>query len=666
MFFEGMSYDQIAHHAGVAKGSVEEIIRRLKSGEYEEYQDVHDIVDTLREIAIFVRKHFSGDLDRCHVGSLAWAALNRLGVDPAKVPEWARMCEDLAASDVPARKFAEIAIWSWRLQKEVGIPLLELPQYLESLEEKLKASLAEREAVESQVQAAKASLASLREETGLLQDIEGLRSATKREESRLLEAQSRARAALAAAEITSEGLEQFRVFAGTAKAKGVPLHGALFDTLLALVGSLGPQGIREVETLRGLLAKEGMNAAEGAALLTGLWRLGFTLSEAANVARALGDEESFPDALARLVSLLHEHGTLQTAVDASKQRLEELSKQVAAQLAESEKLNRHLDYLRNELSNLQGQVKAAGEQKERIRVEAEGEMRRLENMREAWFDEYADRFTEDDYVLLGTRMRKKNSPAQAPPTARWVWGLMTPQGSLLTKPRLAADGTPIREADGAVIQETVAVTLSRLERLRLRELLQRASLEGEGPLHAIGRITSGPPGAPPRKASGSTDDDSDLLLESLLRNQATLDFLEMMEGICEGRIGHFEVLPGRGETPPEGAGPAPKAPLDLMISGIMSVDHVVREALSPSDATPGEPAEPLPAQMRAAGRPTTRERHERPHLTSSARRRSRLPSKGSTRRAIKKTSTGDKRRATSPSAGKSRNTTTRRRRSVKR
>ncbi len=29
MFFEGMSYDLTARHAGVAKGSVEEIIRRL-------------------------------------------------------------------------------------------------------------------------------------------------------------------------------------------------------------------------------------------------------------------------------------------------------------------------------------------------------------------------------------------------------------------------------------------------------------------------------------------------------------------------------------------------------------------------------------------------------------------------------------------------------------
>ena len=148
MYFDGLSYDQIARHAGVGKGSVEEIIRRLKSGEYEEFQDIHDQVETLRDTAVMVRKKFSGDLERAHVGSVAWAALDRLGVDPAKVPEWARMCEDLASSDVPAAKFVDIAMWSWQLQKELGKPLLELPQHLEALTEKVKSSLAERQAVE--------------------------------------------------------------------------------------------------------------------------------------------------------------------------------------------------------------------------------------------------------------------------------------------------------------------------------------------------------------------------------------------------------------------------------------------------------------------------------------------------------------------------------------
>lgn len=558
MYFEGLSYDQIARHAGVGKGSVEEIIRRLKSGEYEEFQDIHDRVETLRDIAVMVRKEFSGDLERCHVGSVAWVALNRLGVDPAKVPEWARMCEDLLSSEVPATRFVEIAMWLWRLQTELGIPLLELPQYFETLAEKVKSSLAERQALESQVQASKASMGSLREELKLLEDIGGLRSASKEEESRLVEARSRTRAALAAAEIHAKGLEQFRVLAGTAKAKGVPLDGALFDTLLALVGSLGPQGIREVETLRNQLAKEkGMSAADGAALLTGLWRLGFTLSRAAKVARALGNAGPFPDVLARLVSLLNEHGTLQAAAEAARQRLDELSKQVTAKIGESKALDRLLGPWRNELSNLQGQAKEAGKSRDRIRAESQKggaeseaqrkrhteEMRRLDGVREAWFDEWANRLTPADWVQLNTRIMRQGPPEQLPLLAVWVWGLMTAQGSRLTRPRLAADGTPMHGADGGVTEETGVVTLSRAERLRLRELLQLASLDGEGPLHALGRITSGRSGAPPKKASVPTVEDAERLVESQQRIQATLDFVDLVEDILKREVGRFNVLP---------------------------------------------------------------------------------------------------------------------------
>src|SRR2546430_10484782 len=83
MFFEGLSFDQIARHAGVGKGSVEEIIRRLKSGEYEEFQDIHDRVETLRDTAARIRKKFSGDHERAHAGSGPWAALDGRGVVPA-------------------------------------------------------------------------------------------------------------------------------------------------------------------------------------------------------------------------------------------------------------------------------------------------------------------------------------------------------------------------------------------------------------------------------------------------------------------------------------------------------------------------------------------------------------------------------------------------------
>lgn len=555
MFFEGMSYALIAQHARVGKGSVEEIIRRLKSGEYEEYQDVHDIIDVLRETATYIRKDFSGDLGRCHIGSLAWVSLNRLGVDPAKVPEWARMCEDLATSEVPVQQFVEIALWCRRLQHELGVDLRDLPDRLESFKGERDALQAEQQASRSDLQATKAALAPLREELRLSQDIQELRSAKGAEESRLAEVQSRTRSELAAAQVTSEGLEQFRVFAGTAKAKGVPIDGALVDTLLSLVASLGPQGILEADTLRRLLAKEGKSPADGATLLRGLWRMGFTLSRATDVARAIGNREPFPAALSRLVSALHHHGSLQAAVAASSGRQEELRKQEAAQRAESVAIERHLGYLRQELGALRDQVKEASAERERIRSEtrkavADCEARlqrlaeeghRLMGMREACFDEFADRNTLDDYALLGDRMRNKASLGPAPALVAWIWELMSGREAPLPTPYIAADGTPLRGPDGAAFNEPVGVSLSRGDRRQLRELLHQASLEDEGPFHALARIFYEPVEGPSRPVDVKPDDNADLL-DDLARRGAAIEFRAMVFEIGDGKRGHYTPL----------------------------------------------------------------------------------------------------------------------------
>ena len=281
------------------------------------------------------------------------------------------------------------------------------------------------------------------------------------------------------------------------------------------------------------------------------------MSRAAKVARALGNEGPFPEVLTRLVSLLGEHGTLQAAVEAARQRLDGLSKQVTAKVGEFKAVKQVLGPWRNELSNLQGQAKAAREERDRIRAETQKvaadrevertrhleEIHRLESMRGAWFDEYAERLTPEDWVQLGIRIRRKDSLAELPLEAQWVWGLMTGQGMRLTGPRLAADGTPMRGADGRVIEEISIVTLSRAERYRLRELLQRASLDGEGPLHALERIMSGRPEAPPREASGPALEDSDLQVEFMQRFRARCDFADFLGDIRDRKVGRFDPLP---------------------------------------------------------------------------------------------------------------------------
>src|SRR2546422_9694915 len=131
---------------------------------------------------------------------------------------------------------------------------------------------------------------------------------------------------------------------------------------------------------------------------------------------------------------------MQAAAEAARQRLDGLSKQVTAKVGEFKAVKQVLGPWRNELSKVQGQAKAAGEERDRIRAETQQlaadneaqrkrhaeEMRRLEGVREAGFDEWADRLTPDDWIQLNSRIRQ-GSLAQIPPAAALVWGIMAAQ-----------------------------------------------------------------------------------------------------------------------------------------------------------------------------------------------------------------------------------------------
>lgn len=82
----------------------------------------------------------------------------------------------------------------------------------------------------------------------------------------------------------------------------------------------------------------------------------------------------------------------------------------------------------------------------------------------------------------------------------------------------------------------------------MRELLYLASLEGEGPLHELMRIMSGPAGEPPKPKAGEPDASEELLLEFKRRNDARLELRHMMGEIAEGKRGNFASFPSQPST----------------------------------------------------------------------------------------------------------------------
>ncbi len=369
LYFEGHSLDAIRRFADVGKGTVEEVIRKLKGGEYEDYADIVDKVDVLREIAVFVNKEMDGDLQRCFLGTVAWTMLNRLGIEPSKVREWARLCEDLTPPDVPKQDFTKISMWCWGLREKLGIDLLDLPKLVASLAEKVEGLKAEQDSLQSKVRTMSAEAEALGTELGVGRDIKRLRDARHAEESQLAEAKGRTKAALEETRLTLAIIERYRVLEGTAKSKGVPVGGELFDLLLSLVASLGAAGIREVEALRSVLAKEKLTAAEGISLVLGLWRRGLTVRRATSIVRALGARGPFSKALDRLMSLFDRCGTLEEAVANLQKELESLTREKTSKEAELEALDQDVADSRETFSNLQQQIRGAHQQRDRVRAE---------------------------------------------------------------------------------------------------------------------------------------------------------------------------------------------------------------------------------------------------------------------------------------------------------
>ncbi|GAI97746.1 unnamed protein product, partial [marine sediment metagenome] len=50
LYFEGLSYDEIAAKAGVGKGTVTNVITELKAGRFPELGDLSEQIDSFREL----------------------------------------------------------------------------------------------------------------------------------------------------------------------------------------------------------------------------------------------------------------------------------------------------------------------------------------------------------------------------------------------------------------------------------------------------------------------------------------------------------------------------------------------------------------------------------------------------------------------------------------
>jgi len=159
LYFEGLSYDEIVKRTGVAKGTVAAIVEELKEGRFPQVEHLSDLVNELRDLAVALRKAGMASSE----ANLLFILLKRfigLGVEPAHLETWVRMCQSVPEQELPRSHIIQAAIKLAKLQQEG----LSYEQTLENLGissdelKKLQGEVAELRAEESKLHGRKEEL----------------------------------------------------------------------------------------------------------------------------------------------------------------------------------------------------------------------------------------------------------------------------------------------------------------------------------------------------------------------------------------------------------------------------------------------------------------------------------------------------------------------------
>lgn len=119
LFLEGYSYDDISSKNDVAKGSVVNIVNDFRAGRFPAFSDVSDLVDTLRELSVELRRSGAGASEAL-LGLVFFSRLDEMGVKPPDVWTWSDMCRELSPPEAPLEEFMRAALELFRLKQETG------------------------------------------------------------------------------------------------------------------------------------------------------------------------------------------------------------------------------------------------------------------------------------------------------------------------------------------------------------------------------------------------------------------------------------------------------------------------------------------------------------------------------------------------------------------
>lgn len=120
LFLTGLSYDEIAHQVGIAKGSVVNIISEFREGYLQVPPDMTEYADALRQVAVDLRKNNTSiaQVQSCFKLDLK---LREMGVSSEKAEHWLDICHDIASPTVSTERFVSASLELSQVASESGL-----------------------------------------------------------------------------------------------------------------------------------------------------------------------------------------------------------------------------------------------------------------------------------------------------------------------------------------------------------------------------------------------------------------------------------------------------------------------------------------------------------------------------------------------------------------
>ncbi len=134
LYFEGLSYDEIAAKAGVGKGTVANVITELKAGRFPEFGDLSEQIDLLRELAVDLKRTRLTPVQAA-VGVSVLSRLQELRIEPNEIEGLSALCQTLNADGIDIPLFVRAALAFEEERRRTGLSVDEMETKVKSLEE---------------------------------------------------------------------------------------------------------------------------------------------------------------------------------------------------------------------------------------------------------------------------------------------------------------------------------------------------------------------------------------------------------------------------------------------------------------------------------------------------------------------------------------------------